>query len=115
MCAGYYDLSTAGLPVHATAFRATDLTLLENPFRIFTSLLRLDLIADEATRELARCTLAARDIFSTRCAISLSSWTVRLTTDSQNPRPYLRRRSCRRRERIGRRRVHPLCSVNFRL
>lgn len=63
---GYYDLSAAGLPVHATAFRATDASLLENPFRLFVSLLRHDLIADESTRELARVTLAAREIFSTK-------------------------------------------------
>ena len=44
---GYYDLAVAGVPVHATAFRPTDATALaRNPFRIFTSLLRLDLISD---------------------------------------------------------------------
>lgn len=66
--AGYYDLSTAGLPVHATAFRATDASLLENPFRLFVSLLREDLIADDNTRQLARKTLSDREIFSGRCA-----------------------------------------------
>jgi uncharacterized glyoxalase superfamily metalloenzyme YdcJ len=45
---GYYDLSVAGVPVHSTAFRpVSDAALLANPFRVFTSLLRLDLIADE--------------------------------------------------------------------
>ncbi|ORY79288.1 hypothetical protein BCR35DRAFT_279423 [Leucosporidium creatinivorum] len=63
---GYYDLSTAGLPVHATAFRATDASLLENPFRLFVSLLREDLITDENTRQLARKTLSNREIFSAR-------------------------------------------------
>ena len=49
---GYYDLSVAGVPVHSTAFRpVTDAALLANPFRVFTSLLRLELIADAALRE----------------------------------------------------------------
>ncbi|KAM0788356.1 hypothetical protein ACM66B_001497 [Microbotryomycetes sp. NB124-2] len=64
---GYYDLSVAGLPVHATAFRPVDAkSLLDNPFRVFTSLLRLDLIEDEETRELAERTLSKREIFSKR-------------------------------------------------
>src|SRR5438874_7548929 len=44
---GYYDLSLAGVPVHSTAFRpiAED-ALRRNPFRVFTSLLRLELIED---------------------------------------------------------------------
>src|SRR5713226_2199293 len=42
---GYYDLSVAGVPVHSTAFRPIgDEALRRNPFRVFTSLLRLDLI-----------------------------------------------------------------------
>ncbi len=61
---GYYDLTVAGLPVHATAFRpVTGPALLANPFRVFTSLLRLDLL-EPATRKLAEETLARRDIFS---------------------------------------------------
>ncbi|KAK4051874.1 hypothetical protein OIV83_002579 [Microbotryomycetes sp. JL201] len=64
---GYYDLSVANLPVHATAFRPISTeSLMENPFRVFTSLLRLDLIEDEMTRELARETLDKREIFSAR-------------------------------------------------
>ena len=44
---GYYDLTTSGLPVHATAFRPrTQEALKRNPFRLFTSLLRLELITD---------------------------------------------------------------------
>ena len=44
---GYYDLSVAGIPVHSTAFRPTgEEALRRNPFRVFTSLLRLDLIED---------------------------------------------------------------------
>ena len=65
---GYYDLSTSGIPVHATAFRPiVQESLDKNPFRIFTSLLRPDLIADEATRKLALECLAKRDICTKRC------------------------------------------------
>lgn len=68
---GYYDLSTAGVPVHSTAFRPVgDASLKRNPFRIFTSLLRLDLIADEALRGEAARVLASRRIF-TDAAIAL--------------------------------------------
>jgi uncharacterized glyoxalase superfamily metalloenzyme YdcJ len=43
----YYDLSQAGVPVHSTAFRPIDdAALARNPFRVFTSLLRLELIAN---------------------------------------------------------------------
>ena len=64
---GYYDLSVAGVPVHSTAFRpvlGSSLNL--NPFRVFTSLLRLELIADAAVREEAAAILARRQIFSDR-------------------------------------------------
>ncbi|WP_085467605.1 2-oxoadipate dioxygenase/decarboxylase HglS [Mesorhizobium australicum] len=62
---GYYDLSTAGVPVHSTAFRPVgDASLKRNPFRVFTSLLRLDLIADAALREQAAEVLASRRIFT---------------------------------------------------
>lgn len=65
---GYYDLSTSGIPVHATAFRPVEQASLDkNPFRIFTSLLRPNLIADEATRKLALECLAKRDIFTEKC------------------------------------------------
>lgn len=62
---GYYDLSTAGVPVHSTAFRPVkDRHLKRNPFRVFTSLLRLDLIVDEELRKEAATVLAARKIFT---------------------------------------------------
>lgn len=65
---GYYDLASAGVPVHSTAFRAIDPAgLMESPFRVFTSLLRLDLIADEALRAEAAAILARRQIASPRC------------------------------------------------
>lgn len=65
---GYYDLSIASVPVHSTAFRPVDeAALARNPFRVFTSLLRLELIEDEALREKARAILAQRTIFTPRC------------------------------------------------
>lgn len=64
---GYYDLSVAGVPVHATAFRPVDEASLRiNPFRVFTSLLRLELINDPALREQAQAILARREIFTPR-------------------------------------------------
>ncbi|NIF24342.1 2-oxoadipate dioxygenase/decarboxylase HglS [Candidatus Pantoea multigeneris] len=63
----YYDLSAAGVPVHSTAFRATDEASLRfNPFRVFTSLLRLELIADDQLRQRAESILNQRDIFTPR-------------------------------------------------
>ena len=65
---GYYDLSVAGVPVHSTAFRPrTAAALAHNPFRVFTSLLRLELIEDPALREQAAQILARRHIFTDEC------------------------------------------------
>ncbi|SPO28760.1 uncharacterized protein UTRI_04638 [Ustilago trichophora] len=66
---GYYDLAKdAGLPIHATAFRPVGReNLVKNPFRIFCSLLRMDLIQDLPTRRLAEELLAKRQIVSQRC------------------------------------------------
>ena len=62
---GYYDLSVAGVPVHSTAFRPrTASALAANPFRVFTSLLRLELIEDEALRDESARILARRRIFT---------------------------------------------------
>ena len=62
---GYYDLAAAGVPVHSTAFRPVDEAALNaNPFRIFTSLLRLELVEDRALREEAAAILAARRIIT---------------------------------------------------
>lgn len=67
---GYYDLSTAGVPVHSTAFRPVgDAALKRNPFRVFTSLLRLDLIRDEILREEAKAVLEKRQIFTSAAII----------------------------------------------
>lgn len=65
---GYYDLSVAGVPVHSTAFRPKDTAgLAENPFRVFTSLLRLDLIQDTELRDAAAQVLSQRAIFTPGC------------------------------------------------
>lgn len=62
---GYYDLTVAGLPVHSTTFRpVTAAALAANPFRVFTSLLRLDLISDADLRRAAEEALGARQIFT---------------------------------------------------
>jgi len=62
---GYYDLSVAGVPVHSTAFRPrTAQALARNPFRVFTSLLRLELIENAALREQSAAILAKRRIFT---------------------------------------------------
>ncbi len=64
---GYYDLSVAGLPVHSTAFRPVKAdALAENPFRVFTSLLRLERIEDDELRAVAEEILSERQIVSDR-------------------------------------------------
>ncbi len=66
---GYYDLTVAGLPVHATSFRPiSHASLSKNPFRVFTSLLRLDMVSEEGgLRARAREILDQRQIFTPRC------------------------------------------------
>lgn len=64
---GYYDLAPSGVPVHSTAFRATDAASLNiSPFRVFTSLLRLELIEDDNLRQKAQAALEKRQIFTPR-------------------------------------------------
>ncbi|KUI61126.1 Uncharacterized protein YdcJ [Cytospora mali] len=64
---GYYDLSIAGLPIHATAFRPiTREGLSVAPFRLFVSVLRPELITPEL-QPLARSLLSKRGpVFSQR-------------------------------------------------
>ena len=62
---GYYDLAIAGVPVHSTCFRpVAEEALKINPFRVFTSLLRLELIEDRTLRAEAEAILARRAIFT---------------------------------------------------
>jgi len=64
---GYYDLSSAGVPVHSTAFRAVHEQALQvSPFRVFTSLLRLELIESDSLREFASSVLSKRTIFTSK-------------------------------------------------
>ena len=64
---GYYDLTPAGVPVHSTAFRAVHESALQtSPFRVFTSLLRLELIENPELRAFAESALAQRSIFTPR-------------------------------------------------
>ncbi|MDB5995127.1 MAG: hypothetical protein JWP42_2263 [Pseudomonas sp.] len=68
---GYYDLTPAGVPVHSTAFRAVHEAALQvSPFRVFTSLLRLELIEDQELRTFAQSVLDKRSIFTPK-ALSL--------------------------------------------
>ncbi|KPM42716.1 Uncharacterized protein YdcJ [Neonectria ditissima] len=61
----YYDLSLAGLSMHATCFRPKDVESLgRNPFRIFTTLLRPELLASADSRKLALTLLGERKIFT---------------------------------------------------
>jgi uncharacterized glyoxalase superfamily metalloenzyme YdcJ len=61
----YYDLTQANVPVHSTAFRSIDSeSLSRSPFRVFTSLLRTELIKDSALRTRAEEILTSRDIFT---------------------------------------------------
>ncbi len=63
----YYDLTQANVPVHSTAFRAVKAeNLSRSPFRVFTSLLRTELITDDALRQRTEDILNARDIFTPR-------------------------------------------------
>ncbi len=72
---GYYDLAAAGVPVHSTAFRPIEREgLARSPFRVFTSLLRLDLIDDAELRERAFEILACRDIFPDRVRALLATF-----------------------------------------
>jgi len=83
----YYDLSIAGIPVHSTAFRALNRDDLElSPFRVFCSLLRLDLIEDDQLREQANEILDKRQIFPEELIelIDLSEKQGGLTVDEAN-------------------------------
>ncbi|KAJ5372316.1 hypothetical protein N7517_004322 [Penicillium concentricum] len=68
---GYYDLSLAGFPMHATAFRPnTQEALDKNPFRVFTTVLRMELLTGR-TRKLAQKALEQRKIFTPRLLVLL--------------------------------------------
>ncbi|KAJ5169750.1 uncharacterized protein N7500_002533 [Penicillium coprophilum] len=63
---GYYDLKIVGFPIYGTAFRPVDADALsKNPFRVFTTLLRKDLLSSDI-RETADSILSRRNIFTPR-------------------------------------------------
>lgn len=63
---GYYDLTVVGFPLHATAFRPIDRESLEkHPFRVFTTLLRKDLLSSDI-RLFAESVLSKRRLFTDR-------------------------------------------------
>lgn len=70
---GYYNLAPAGIPVHSTAFRPIGDALRRCPFRVFTSLLRLDLISGAEVRDAAAATMNRRDILTPRCRVLLDA------------------------------------------
>lgn len=87
---GYYDLSPAGVPVHSTAFRAThEAALQASPFRVFTSLLRLELIDDAALREKAARILAARRIFTERVLALTARFETQGGLDESDAREFV--------------------------
>lgn len=64
---GYYDLATAGLPVHSTAFRPTTAEEIDrNPFRLFVSLIRLDAIGSSRLAKNAEALTRRRNVISPR-------------------------------------------------
>ncbi|KAL4733126.1 hypothetical protein BDV11DRAFT_210454 [Aspergillus similis] len=64
---GYYDLSIAGLPMHATCFRpVTTAALAQNLFRVFTTLLQPELLKSTAARDIAMTILSKRRIFTNK-------------------------------------------------
>ncbi|WKT42107.1 hypothetical protein QSH57_006913 [Fusarium oxysporum f. sp. vasinfectum] len=63
---GYYDLQVVNFPLHATAFRPiSEESLAKNPFRVFTSVLRKDLLSP-AIRDIVEQVLSKRNLFSAR-------------------------------------------------
>ena len=63
---GYYDLTIVGFPLHATAFRpVSEESLARNPFRVFTTVLRRDLLSPNI-RTMTDSILARRKLFTSR-------------------------------------------------
>jgi len=84
---GYYDLSVVGLPMHATCFRPIHtLSLAANPFRVFTALLRPELILSRAAHDLTLQFLRRRNIFSQELLRKLDS-SVSTRPRSSSARP----------------------------
>src|SRR5690606_6031800 len=87
---GYYDLTVASVPVHSTAFRPVSVSALaNNPFRVFTSLLRLELIDDVALRKKAASILAQRTIFTPACLELIELFETRGGLTSQQAQEFV--------------------------
>jgi uncharacterized glyoxalase superfamily metalloenzyme YdcJ len=55
--ANYYDLTVAGMPSHATAFRPLEREeLAKNPYRVFTSMLKLDVLKEKMEAKIKQAT-----------------------------------------------------------
>ncbi len=88
---GYYDLSVAGVPVHSTVFRPIgDAALRRNPFRVFTSLLRLELIADAGLRAEAERILSQRRIFTPRALELVATFEAEGGLDAAQAETFVR-------------------------
>lgn len=86
---GYYDLHPAGLPVHSTAFRPIDEQALQiSPLRIFTSLLRLDLI-EPALRAEIESLLDKRRIFTPRLLQLIDIHQIQQGLDEEQGREFI--------------------------
>ncbi|PPV06711.1 hypothetical protein XBLMG947_2288 [Xanthomonas bromi] len=87
---GYYDLSVAGVPVHSTAFRPIDEAALSaNPFRVFTSLLRLELIEDATLRAQAEQILQQRQIFTAGALQLIERYEQQVGLDADQARQFV--------------------------
>ena len=87
---GYYDLSAAGVPVHSTAFRAVAPgSMRRSPFRLFTSLLRLDLIEDAALREQASSILRRRQIVGARALALIETFEAEGQLDAAQAQEFI--------------------------
>jgi uncharacterized glyoxalase superfamily metalloenzyme YdcJ len=87
---GYYDLTPAGVPVHSTSFRAVhEASLQVSPFRVFTSLLRLELIENPELREFAQSILAKRSIFTPAALALIDKYETRGGLDEQDARDFV--------------------------
>ncbi|PKS09655.1 hypothetical protein jhhlp_004274 [Lomentospora prolificans] len=81
---GYYDLTVVDFPLHATAFRPiSEDSLASNPFRVFTSVLRKDLLLDE-TREIIEKILDKRSLFTPRLLEILEAIEANASLDAQD-------------------------------
>ncbi|KAJ3518552.1 hypothetical protein NM208_g14478 [Fusarium decemcellulare] len=75
------DLSSTGIPLHATAFRPTTAEALSiNPFRVFTTVLRVDMLS-ENVRELTSSILSKRSIFGLELAKILDTMENKLQSE----------------------------------